>query len=86
VVAGDDRAQGKAPTSRHHIADGFKGAIEYAAADLGYSFDELIARTELIRYATTISLNTLIQRSGPKLGLITTAGFEDVIYMGRARQ
>ena len=28
----------------------------------------------------------MIERSGSKLGLITTAGFEDTIYIGRARQ
>ncbi len=27
----------------------------------------------------------MIERTGPKLGLITTAGFEDTIYLGRAR-
>ncbi|MDP6619186.1 MAG: hydantoinase/oxoprolinase family protein, partial [Nitrospinota bacterium] len=41
---------------------------------------------ESIRYATTVGTNTLIERTGPKLGLITTAGFEDTIFIGRCSQ
>ena len=35
-------------------------------------------------HGTTASLNTLIQKKGSKVGLITTEGFTDVLEMGRA--
>ena len=40
----------------------------------------------MIRYSTTIALNRLIERKGPRLGLITTEGHEDVILIGRGAQ
>ena len=42
-------------------------------------------RCEPLRYSTTVGTNALIERTGPKLGLITTAGFEDTIFIGRSR-
>ncbi len=49
------------------------------------SLREFLNNTDAIRYSTTIGTNALIERSGPKLGMITTAGFEDTILLGRAR-
>jgi N-methylhydantoinase A/acetophenone carboxylase len=46
---------------------------------------KFLGQTEAVRYCTTLGTNALIERTGPKLGLITTAGFEDTIYLGRAR-
>lgn len=34
-------------------------------------------------HGTTVGINTIIQRRGARLGLITTAGFEDVIELAR---
>ena len=36
-----------------------------------------------IRHGTTVGTNTLLERSGARVALITTAGFEDVIEIGR---
>ncbi|MEM8663633.1 MAG: hydantoinase/oxoprolinase family protein, partial [Pseudomonadota bacterium] len=36
-------------------------------------------------HGTTVGINTIIQRKGARLGLITTAGFEDVIELARLR-
>lgn len=36
-------------------------------------------------HGTTVGINTIIQRKGSRLGLITTAGFEDVIELARLR-
>ena len=35
-------------------------------------------------YSTTLGTNALIERNVPKSGLITTAGHEDAIFLGRA--
>lgn len=36
-------------------------------------------------HGTTVGINTIIQRKGAALGLITTAGFEDVVELARLR-
>lgn len=36
-------------------------------------------------HGTTVGINTIIQRKGSRLGLVTTAGFEDVIELARLR-
>lgn len=43
------------------------------------------AITEAI-HATTIATNTVIQRSGPLTGLLTTKGFRDVLVIGRQKR
>ncbi|MCC7047780.1 MAG: hydantoinase/oxoprolinase family protein [Alphaproteobacteria bacterium] len=36
-------------------------------------------------HGTTVGINTVIQRKGSRMGLLTTAGFEDVIELARLR-
>jgi N-methylhydantoinase A len=45
---------------------------------------EAIAIDEII-HATTIVTNAILQRSGARVGLLTTAGFRDVLELGRMR-
>jgi len=61
-----------------------RGVTELAR-QLGEDVRSFLGSVEALRYSTTIGTNALIERKGPKLGLITTAGFEDTIYIGRAR-
>jgi N-methylhydantoinase A len=86
VSLGDRTASGKAPTTRHRLASGFNAAIADCAAKLGVGADELVGGTHIVRYATTLAMNALIERKGPRLGLITTAGFEDTTLIGRGAQ
>ncbi len=37
-------------------------------------------QTKTIRLSTTVGTNSLIQRTGPKLGLIVTEGFDRSLY------
>ncbi len=75
----------KVPTTHYDLSAGFmKGMNELARMnDKGLS--AFLSETGAVRYCTTLGTNALIERTGPKLGLITTAGFEDTIYLGRAR-
>lgn len=86
VSYGGRTASGKAPTTRHRLAVGFNDAIAGCAEQLGVGADELLASTDIVRYATTLAMNALIERKGPKLGLLTTAGFEDTVFIGRGAQ
>ena len=38
-----------------------------------------------VRYATTLGTNALIERKGPRLGLLTTAGFKSSVPLTRAK-
>lgn len=80
------QASGKQATTRYRLTHGFNAAIEEAADKLGVGVDELLSNTDLVRYATTLAMNALIERKGPKLGLITTAGYEDTVFIGRGAQ
>ena len=42
-----------------------------------------LKNTKIIAHGTTIGLNTLLQRTGAKVGLITTYGFRDAYEIGR---
>lgn len=45
---------------------------------------QIAAAGELeIRHGTTVATNTLLERSGARVALVTTAGFEDVLAIGR---
>ncbi len=76
---------GKSSTTKYDVSVGALRAIEAAAETIDLSLEELLDECLSVSYSTTISLNTLIERTGPKLGLITTEGFEDVTLIGRAR-
>ena len=86
VVHGDRTARSKVPTTRYNLSVGFNQAIANCARELQVPVDSLMAETDVIRYATTLAMNALLERKGPKLGLITTAGFEDTIFIGRGAQ
>jgi N-methylhydantoinase A/oxoprolinase/acetone carboxylase beta subunit len=73
----------KAHTTPTRLASGITAAITEAAKSLGISTEELLSNAEIVRHSTTIATNALIQRTGPKLGLIATEGFEDLVLIGR---
>ncbi len=45
-----------------------------------------LADVKVFVHGTTVGINALIQGKGPKTGLITTRGFEDVVEIGRANR
>jgi N-methylhydantoinase A len=76
---------GKASTTPDDFSRGFLNALAEASNGLDLEVDELLAGATLLRYSTTIALNALLQRSGPRLGLITTRGHEDMLFIGNGR-
>ncbi len=76
----------KARTTPFDLSQGLSRAIADAAERLGLTASELVSRAEILRYSTTLAMNKLIERKGPRLGLIMTEGFEDTVLIGRASQ
>jgi len=50
-------------------------------AALAHLFGE--RRPDLIAYGTTVATNAMLERRGARTALVTTAGFEDVVAIGR---
>lgn len=70
----------KVDTTPHDLSVCFLKSIEEGAAKFGITAPQLLHDTEIIRFSTTHATNTLIQRSGPRLGLMVTRGFEESLY------
>jgi len=65
----------KSPTTAADPSLGVLGVIDAAAVDA--------AQLDLIVHGTTVTTNALLQRRISRAGMITTAGFRDVIELGR---
>jgi N-methylhydantoinase A/oxoprolinase/acetone carboxylase beta subunit len=76
----------KVPTTPYDLSVCFSRVIEEGATTLGLQVEDLLPAIDMIRYSTTIAMNRLIERKGPRLGLITTEGHEDVVLIGRGAQ
>lgn len=81
-----ERHIAKCPTTPHDLSIGFLNAVEAGGDKVGLSVEELLPRIDIIRYSTTVALNRLLQRQGPRIGLLTTEGHEDGILIGRGAQ
>lgn len=77
---------GKAATTPRDEAEGFLQSAEDAADAWGIGMTDLFSGVDVVLYSGTGMLNTLLSRTGRRLGLITTRGMEDMILMGRGLQ
>jgi acetone carboxylase beta subunit len=77
---------GKAATTPRNESEGFVASAADAAEAWGITLEQLFAGVDVVLYSGTGMLNTLLSRTGRKLGLITTKGVEDMILMGRGLQ
>jgi N-methylhydantoinase A len=75
----------KVDTTPHDLTVCFLKCIEEGALKLGLNVPQLLHETEVIRFSTTHATNTLLQKSGPRLGLIVTKGFEENLYSSMDR-
>jgi N-methylhydantoinase A/oxoprolinase/acetone carboxylase beta subunit len=87
VLTWDDRRLvAKAPTTPYDLSVGFLNVLQAGAEQLGAPLAEVLPQVEIVRYSTTVAMNRLIERKGPRLGLITTEGHEDAVLIGRGAQ
>ena len=85
VVWGERSIGGKALTTHHNLALGFNEALADACKQLGVEIETLLSEVDSVRYAITLGTNALIERKGPRIGLLVTAGFKSTIPLSRAR-
>jgi N-methylhydantoinase A/acetophenone carboxylase len=80
-IAGDGVAKTvTTPTTPHDLTVCLADCVKQAAEAFGISVKELLFNTDIIRYSTTTATNAIIQKTGSKIGLIVTKGFEDSLY------
>lgn len=85
LLHGDGRVQTyKTASTPEEPLDGVLEGIRLAAGDSGLSLRQFLEKTVYFGHGTTIATNALIQRSGARVGLITTRGFRDTILIQRS--
>lgn len=72
---------GKHLTNKQDESVSFIGAIRDGAATDNRDLDATLSNSDVIVYAGTIMLNTLLSKTGAKVGLMVTQGFEDYLLM-----
>jgi N-methylhydantoinase A len=74
----------KTPTTPPNRELGVMRSIEELATALGVQTHELLAQTRYVAHGTTASINALVQGDVARVGLITTRGHRDSIYIMNA--
>ncbi len=69
----------KTPTTPDDPSEGLITGLRLASERVGFRFKDISA----LLHGTTIATNAVLQRRLPKGALVTTAGFEDVLEIGR---
>ncbi|MES2536459.1 MAG: hydantoinase/oxoprolinase family protein [Pseudomonadota bacterium] len=68
----------KSLTTHHNPIEGI-----LACAD---KTDTRLESAAIFKHGTTLVINTLLERSGPEIALVTTRGFRDVVELGRGNR
>ena len=83
VVAGDEGPPRsfKTQSTPDDPSVGVMVGLEEAAGAYGLSLDQLLGETDLVIHGSTVATNTLVERKGARVGLVTTEGFRDLLEM-----
>ena len=73
----------KALSTKGDPADGVLAGLTELADGMGLALPELLARTERFGHGTTIGTNAVLERTGARVGVITTAGHGDALAIMR---
>ncbi len=71
----------KAATTPSNPAEGFFNAVESAAAGLGLSSRDFLSKTRILVNATTTATNAIVTKRGARIGLLTTAGHGQSMFI-----
>ena len=73
----------KVPSTPPDFSQGMMDALQAGAAALELTLDDFCRDIAFLSHGTTVGTNTIIQKKGAKVGLITTRGHEDAIHIMR---
>ena len=73
----------KVPSTPKDPSVGVLAVVAAAARGLGLADAELLGRCEAFIHGSTVATNTVLERKGAKVGLLTTFGFRDSLEIRR---
>ena len=73
----------KVPSTPADFSRGMLDALNAGASALGLPMDRFCRDISFLSHGTTVGTNTIIQKRGARVGLITTKGHEDAIHIMR---
>jgi N-methylhydantoinase A len=73
----------KVPSTPQDFSQGMMDALQSGARALDLTLDDFCRDIAFLSHGTTVGTNTIIQKKGAKVGLITTKGHEDAIHIMR---
>jgi 5-oxoprolinase (ATP-hydrolysing) len=71
----------KTASTPNDPSEGLMTGLGDAAAAHDLSLEDFLAAADMIIHGSTVATNTLVERKGAKVGLITTDGFRDLLEM-----
>ena len=71
----------KTASTPNDPSEGLMTGLGDAAASHDLSLEDFLAAADMIIHGSTVATNTLVERKGAKVGLITTDGFRDLLEM-----
>src|SRR5688500_10831892 len=73
----------KVPSTPSDFSRGMMDALDAGAQALGVKLADFCRDIAFLSHGTTVGTNTIIQKKGARVGLITTKGHEDAIHIMR---
>src|ERR671936_744245 len=73
----------KVPSTPSDFARGMMDALDAGAQAIGVPLAKFCRDIDFLSHGTTVGTNTIIQKKGARVGLITTKGHEDAIHIMR---
>jgi N-methylhydantoinase A len=85
LIIGQQVHRAKSPSTYPDIAAGVLQSCRLAAVAGGLVFDELLPRVRRFGLGTTAITNVIATRTGLRVGLLATRGFEETLPLARGR-
>lgn len=84
AINGEGRIEAfKTPSTPADPSEGVLAVLALAGESLAGSLEALLGQCERLIHGTTVATNTLLERKGAKVGLLTTKGFRDSLEIRR---
>lgn len=85
LTVGGESFRAKSPSTYPEIGRGVLASCRLAAQSAGLELADVLPRVRKFGLGTTAVTNVIATRGGLRVGLITTAGFEEVLRLARGR-
>lgn len=70
----------KTLSTPYDITEGFMNCVRLGGAAFGAADGSFLRDASIVRLSTTVGTNLLVQKTGARIGLIVTQGYEETLY------